>query len=270
MAADLPSFARGSPLFLIAGPCAIESRALVMETAEHLRELCKARNLPLIFKSSFDKANRTSAESARGVGMTQGLQILSEVRESLGLPVLTDVHLPAQAAEVAQAADILQIPAFLSRQTDLIEACAQTKKPLLIKKGQFTAPSAMTHAAKKARAAGAKEVLLCERGFCFGYGDLVADMRALVEMRASNCPVVFDATHSAQKPGGKSETGGAREMVRPLARAAVAVGVDGLFVEAHPNPSRASSDKETQMPLGEMPQLLDEVLSIQNALSDKR
>ena len=262
----LPSFSGG--LFLIAGPCAIESRELLMKTAECLRDMCAARNLPLILKSSFDKANRTCAESARGVGIDEGLKILAEAREHFELPVITDVHLPQQAKAVAEVADVLQIPAFLCRQTDLIEACAQTGKTLLIKKGQFAAPGAMMHAAAKAKASGAAEVLLCERGFCFGYGDLVADMRALVQMRAAGCPIVFDAAHAAQKPGGDCQTGGAREMVRPLARAAIAVGIDGLFVEAHPNPPMALSDRETQLPLAEMPQLLDEVLTLHTALNN--
>ncbi len=260
------SFSAGAPFFLIAGPCAIESRDVVFRAAESLREMCAARDLPLVFKSSFDKANRTSGGSERGAGMEKGLAILREAREQFSLPVLTDVHLPQQAETVAEVADVLQIPALLCRQTDLIESCARAGKKLLIKKGQFAAPGAMIHAAKKARAAGAEEVALCERGFCFGYGDLVADMRSLVLMRESGCPVVFDASHSSQKPGGGTVTGGARGMILPLSRAAVAAGADGLFVEAHPDPANAISDKETQMPLSEMPRLLDEVLAVRRAL----
>ncbi|MGI9337246.1 MAG: 3-deoxy-8-phosphooctulonate synthase [Gammaproteobacteria bacterium] len=260
----LPPFFGG--LFLIAGPCAIESRAMLMQTAESLQKMCAARNLPLILKSSFDKANRTSADGARGAGMIEGLDILAEAKAAFGLPVLTDVHLPQQAQKVAEVADVLQIPAFLCRQTDLIEECAKTGKTMLIKKGQFAAPGAMKHAAAKAKASGAADVLLCERGFCFGYGDLVADMRALVQMRAFGYPLVFDAAHAAQKPGGDATTGGAREMVRPLARAAVATGIDGLFVEAHPNPQEAISDRDTQLPLSEMPKLLDEVLALRAAM----
>lgn len=256
----MPPFSGG--LFLIAGPCAIESRALLLQTAEALKEMCAARNIPLILKSSFDKANRTSGGSPRGAGMEEGLAILAEAKARFALPVLTDVHLPQQAKRVAEVADVLQIPAFLCRQTDLIEACAKTGKVVLIKKGQFAAPGAMKHAAAKAKASGAAEVLLCERGFCLGYGDLVADMRSIVMMRAFGYPVVFDAAHAAQKPGGEAQTSGAGEMVRPLARAAVATGIDGLFVEAHPNPRDAISDKDTQVPLAQMPKLLDEVIAL--------
>lgn len=268
--AKLPNFFGG--LFLIAGPCAIESRALLMQTAESLQTMCAARKLPLILKSSFDKANRTCGGSLRGAGMREGLEILADAKLRFGLPILTDVHLPQQAKPVAEVADILQIPAFLCRQTDLIEECAKTGKVVMIKKGQFASPDTMKYAAAKAKDAGAAEVLICERGFCFGYGDLVADMRALVRMREFGYPIVFDAAHAAQKPGGDSQTGGAVEMVRPLARAAVATGIDGLFVEAHPNPQQAISDKETQMPLSQMPKLLDEILALQAAKTqaDKR
>lgn len=259
----MPDFSAAAPLFLIAGPCAIESPELAMQTAAALKQMCDKRRLPLIFKSSFDKANRTSASGGRGPGMAEGLKILARVRRELSLPVLTDVHLPEQAAVVAEVADVLQIPAFLSRQTDLINACAATGKPLNIKKGQFLSPADMLNVAAKAQAAGAAQVLLCERGACFGYNNLVVDMRALVMMRAAQCPVVFDATHSAQLPGaGDGKSGGMREMVAPLARAAVAVGVDGLFIETHPSPEAAISDSATQWPLADMESLLDSLMAI--------
>ena len=253
-------------MFLIAGPCAAESAGLVLKTASALKEMCQKRGTPLIFKTSFDKANRTSGGAARGPGMKKGLEILAAVRRELSLPVLTDVHLPQQAAEVAETADILQIPAFLCRQTDLIEACAATGKPLNIKKGQFLAPEDMLHAAEKAKAAGAAEVLLCERGACFGYRNLVADMRSLAVMRAAKCPVVFDATHSAQLPGADGgQSGGARDMVPLLARAAAGAGIDGIFIETHPSPKDAVSDSATQWPLDKMEDLLDSVLAVDAA-----
>ena len=262
----VPDFSPAAPLFLIAGPCALESAELAMQTAAALKKMCAARRLPLIFKSSFDKANRTSAAGERGPGMVEGLKILTRVRQELSLPVLTDVHWPEQAAIVGEAVDVLQIPAFLSRQTDLINACAATGKTLNIKKGQFLSPSDMLSVAAKARAAGAAQVLLCERGVCFGYNNLVADMRALVTMQAAECPVVFDATHAAQLPGaGDGKSGGMREMVAPLARAAVAVGVNGLFIETHPSPAAAISDSATQWPLADMEHLLDSLLAIDAA-----
>lgn len=257
----------GAPLFLIAGPCAMESRELVMETADFLVDMCQSRNVPLIFKSSYDKANRTSATSARGMGMERGLALLAEVRNRFNVPVLTDVHWPSQVAEVAAAGiDILQIPAFLCRQTDLITACADSGCVINIKKGQFLSPAEMLQVAQKAKAAGASRVLLCERGTCFGYHNLVSDMRSLVHMRAAECPIVFDATHSAQLPGAAgTHSGGMREMVPPLARAAVAVGIDGLFIESHPSPDKAFSDAATQWPLHKMPDLLDSLLAIERA-----
>ena len=263
----LPDFSAGAPLFLIAGPCAIESEKLIMQTAAALKTMCAERGMPLIFKSSFDKANRSSANSGRGMGMEKGLKILAKARKEFSLPILTDVHWPQQAEAVAAVADVLQIPAFLSRQTDLIRACAATGRAVNIKKGQFMAPDDMLRAAEKSRKAGAGATLLCERGSCFGYHNLVADMRALVQMRAAKCPVVFDATHSAQLPGGGpgGNSGGMREMVAPLARAAAAVGVSGLFIEAHPAPARAVSDAATQCPLSKMPALLDSVQAIHAA-----
>ncbi|MGI9307059.1 MAG: 3-deoxy-8-phosphooctulonate synthase [Gammaproteobacteria bacterium] len=266
MSVRLPDFSAGAPLFLIAGPCAVESEKMIMETAAALKEMCEARRLPLIFKSSFDKANRTSAAASRGAGMAEGLKILAAAKREYSLPILTDVHLPQQAAETAETADVLQIPAFLCRQTDLIAACAATGKPLNIKKGQFLAPEDMLHVAAKAKAAGAAQVLLCERGACFGYHNLVADMRALEVMRAAACPVVFDATHAAQLPGADgAQSGGMRGMIPPLARAAAGAGIDGIFIETHPSPADAVSDSATQWPLAEMPRLLDSVLAIDAA-----
>ena len=240
---------------------------MVLETAERLAALRDARGAGLIFKSSFDKANRTGGDSPRGMGMEKGLALLAEVGERFGLATTTDVHLPEQAAAASEAGvDVLQVPAFLCRQTDLIAACAATGRAVNIKKGQFLSPSEMNRAAEKARGLGAGEVLICERGTSFGYNNLVADMRGLVVMRESGCPVVFDATHSAQLPGalgGKS--GGERGMVLPLARAAVAVGVDGIFAETHPDPAKALSDAATQWPLDDFGELMDSVLTIDKA-----
>ena len=245
----------------------MESRELVMETAGRLAAECEARGVPLIFKSSFDKANRTSADAGRGMGMEKGLQLLADIRARFRLPVLTDVHWPQQAAAAAEAGvDVLQVPAFLCRQTDLIAACAQTGKAALIKKGQFLSPREMLQVGEKARKFGAENILLCERGASFGYNNLVADMRSLMVMGASDFGVVFDATHSAQLPGAMGEkSGGEREMVAPLARAAVAVGVDGVFIETHPHPARALSDAATQWPLEEFGGLLDSLLAIDRA-----
>ena len=256
-------FAAGAPLFLIAGPCAIESRQLATDTAGVLRDLCAAHGVPFIFKASYDKANRTSTAGKRGVGLDKGLEILADIGNTLNVATTTDVHLPQDAAAVAAAVDVLQIPAFLSRQTDLIAACAATGQALNIKKGQFLAPQDMLHVADKARAAGCRRLMLCERGASFGYHNLVADMRSLVLMRAAGCPVVFDATHSVQLPGGgDGQSSGMREMVPPLARAACAVGVAGLFIEAHPTPQQAVSDAATQWRLRDMPALLESLLAI--------
>ena len=260
---NLPDFSRGAPLFLIAGPCALESRDLAMHVAGELKALCAARNLPLIFKSSFDKANRTAAAGCRGVGIKSGLSILAEVRREYGLPILTDVHVPEQAAECAKVVDVLQIPAFLCRQTDLIVACAATGKAVNIKKGQFLSPREMLEVAAKSCAAGAVQTLVCERGTSFGYNNLITDMRSLVILRESGCPVVFDATHSAQLPGALgASSGGEREMILPMARAAAAVGIDGIFIETHPAPESAVSDSATQWRLADMGALLDSVLAI--------
>ena len=254
-------------MFLIAGPCAIESREILLRTAETLRRLCYDLGITLYFKSSFDKANRTS-DSPRGVGMEEGLRILQEVKEQFGLPVLTDVHESCQCAAAAEVADVLQIPAFLSRQTDLLQAAAATGRIVNVKKGQFMAPWDMAGAIgkiEKVSPSAAKEgrVWLTERGSSFGYGRLVVDMTSLVEMRRFGCPVIFDATHSVQQPSSQSGiTGGNREMVPCLMRAALAVGVDGLFIETHPEPEKAISDAANQVRLCDMRPLLEQALKI--------
>jgi 2-dehydro-3-deoxyphosphooctonate aldolase (KDO 8-P synthase) len=246
------------PFTLIAGPCAIESRAHALETAQALVEMTRARHIPLIYKSSFDKANRTSAKSARGIGLKAGLPILAEVRDTLGCPVITDVHNAGQCAPVAEAVDVLQIPAFLCRQTDLLLAAAATGKAINIKKGQFLAPWDMKNVAAKILDSGNPNVMLCERGVSFGYNTLVSDMRSLPELAATGCPVVFDATHSVQQPGGQGTvSGGQREFVPVLARAAVAVGVAAVFMETHADPDNAPSDGPNMMFLKDMPALLD-------------
>ena len=246
------------PLFLIAGPCVIESRELVLKTAERLQAISRKLKVPLVFKASFDKANRSSGDSFRGLGMEEGLVILAEVRSELGLPVLTDVHEAEQVAPVAAVVDVLQTPAFLCRQTDFIHAVATAGKPVNIKKGQFLAPGEMKNVVAKARrASGTDNVLVCERGYAFGYNNLVSDMRSLMIMRETGCPVVFDATHSVQLPGGQGNaSGGQREFVPVLARAAVAAGVAGLFMETHPDPARALSDGPNAWPLDLMEPLL--------------
>jgi 2-dehydro-3-deoxyphosphooctonate aldolase (KDO 8-P synthase) len=246
------------PLFLIAGPCVVESRALALDTAGELKEMCASLGLPFIYKSSFDKANRTSINSFRGLGMDKGLEILDEVRKTLGVPVLTDVHEIEEIAAVAAAVDVLQTPAFLCRQTDFICAVAAAGKPVNIKKGQFLAPGDMRNVVEKAKAASRRNnILVCERGVSFGYNNLVSDMRSLMIMRETGCPVVFDATHSVQLPGGQGAvSGGQREFVPVLARAAVASGIAGLFMETHPNPEKALSDGPNAWPLKLMKPLL--------------
>jgi len=246
------------PLFLIAGPCVVESEQLQIDVAGQLKEICAALSVPFVFKSSYDKANRSSSKSFRGVGMDEGLRILSEVRRQIGVPVLTDVHAEDEIADAAAAVDVLQTPAFLCRQTDFIHAVAAAGKPVNIKKGQFLAPEDMKNVVAKAReASGRDNILVCERGASFGYHNLVSDMRALAIMRATGCPVVFDATHSVQLPGGQGATsGGQREFVPVLARAAVAAGVAGVFMETHPDPARALSDGPNAWPLGRMRELL--------------
>ena len=254
-------------MFLIAGPCAIENRDVVMTTAETLNRLCYDLGVTLYFKSSFDKANRTSV-SERGVGMDEGLRILQEVKEQFGLPILTDVHERAQCAPVAEVADVLQIPAFLSRQTDLLQAAAATGRIINVKKGQFMAPWDMKGAIDKIEqvapdAAKNGQVWLTERGSSFGYGRLVVDMTSLVEMRRFGCPVIFDATHSVQQPSSQNGiTGGNREMVPALMRAAVAVGIDGLFIETHPEPDHAISDAANQVKLSDMRALLEQAIEL--------
>ncbi|MFN4104218.1 MAG: 3-deoxy-8-phosphooctulonate synthase [Tepidimonas sp.] len=252
------------PFFLIAGPCVVESEQLQMDVAGQLKEITAALGIPFIFKSSYDKANRSSGASFRGPGMERGLEILAKVRREIGVPVLTDVHTEAEVPAVAAVVDVLQTPAFLCRQTDFIRAVAQSGRPVNIKKGQFLAPQDMKNVIDKARAAAREKglpednFLACERGFSFGYHNLVSDMRSLVIMRDSGAPVVFDATHSVQLPGGQgSSSGGQREFVPPLARAAVAVGVAGLFMETHPDPARALSDGPNAAPLKFMRPLLE-------------
>ncbi|GMV56666.1 MAG: 2-dehydro-3-deoxyphosphooctonate aldolase [Betaproteobacteria bacterium] len=249
----------GQPLFLIAGPCVIESRELALDTAGRLKEVASRIGLPFIYKSSYDKANRTSAQSFRGLGMSRGLAILADVRRLIGVPVLTDVHAPDEVDEVASVVDVLQTPAFLCRQTDFIQAVAATGKPVNIKKGQFLAPEDMRNVVDKARVAngGADNLMVCERGVSFGYHNLVSDMRSLAIMRATGCPVVFDATHSVQLPGGQGHrSGGQRQFVPVLARAAVAAGVAGIFMETHPDPEQAMSDGPNAWPLDRMESLL--------------
>ncbi len=250
-------FSNRLPFALIAGPCQMESRAHALETAAALKEMCGKLGIGLVFKTSFDKANRTSASAARGVGLREALPVFAEIRESLGLPVLTDVHDAAQCAPVAEAVDVLQIPAFLCRQTDLLLAAAATGRAINVKKGQFLAPWDMKNVVAKITGAGNGDVLLTERGVSFGYNTLVSDMRALPIMAETGAPVIFDATHSVQQPGGQgTSSGGQREFVAVLARAAVAVGVAGLFIETHEDPDRAPSDGPNMVPLAEMPALL--------------
>ena len=245
------------PFFLIAGPCVVESEALVLEVAGRMQEITRELGIPYIFKASYDKANRSSKSSFRGPGLEAGLRILAEVRRQFGLPVLTDVHEDTPMAEVAAVVDVLQTPAFLCRQTNFILSAASQGKPVNIKKGQFLSPWEMQNVVEKARSTGNPGILVCERGFSFGYNNLVADMRSLAVMRATGAPVVFDATHSVQLPGGQgTSSGGQREFVPVLARAAVAAGVSGLFMETHPDPARALSDGPNAWPLDRMRSLL--------------
>lgn len=251
------------PLFLIAGTCVIESQQLALDTAGQLKELCQRLGVNFIYKSSFDKANRSSVNSYRGPGMEQGLRILAEVKAQLNVPVLTDVHEDTPLAEVASVVDVLQTPAFLCRQTNFIQAVAATGKPVNIKKGQFMAPWDMQNVVDKAKATGNQQIMLCERGASFGYNNLVSDMRGLAVMRATGCPVVYDATHSVQLPGGQGNaSGGQREFVPVLARAAVAAGIAGLFMETHPNPAQALSDGPNSWPLGQMAALLETLVEL--------
>ena len=257
------------PFFLIAGPCVIESRQMAHDTASQLKEITSALGIPFIYKSSFDKANRSSGTSFRGLGMDKGLDILADVKKTLGVPVLTDIHAIDEIASVASVVDVLQTPAFLCRQTDFIQACGRSGKPVNIKKGQFLAPHDMKNVIDKARAAAREaglaedNFMACERGVSFGYNNLVSDMRSLAIMRETGCPVVFDATHSVQLPGGQgTSSGGQREFVPVLARAAVAVGIAGIFMETHPNPAEAMSDGPNAVPLGRMKELLETLLDL--------
>jgi 2-dehydro-3-deoxyphosphooctonate aldolase (KDO 8-P synthase) len=245
------------PFFLIAGPCVIESEQLAIDTAGVLKEICARLEIPLIYKSSFDKANRTSGSSFRGPGMDEGLRILAEVKRQVGLPVLTDVHEDTDIETVASVVDVMQTPAFLCRQTNFIQRVAAAGIPVNLKKGQFLSPWEMTNVVEKARATGNQQIMVCERGVSFGYNNLVSDMRSLAVMRETGCPVVFDATHSVQLPGGQGgSSGGQREFIPVLARAAVAVGVSGLFMETHPDPDQALSDGPNAWPLGRIEELL--------------
>jgi len=253
------------PLFVIAGPCVIESEQMAMDTAGQLKEMCAELGINFIYKSSYDKANRSSGKTFRGLGVQEGLRILSEVKKQIGVPVLTDVHNENEVPEVAAVVDVLQTPAFLCRQTDFIEACARSGKPVNIKKGQFMAPWDMKNVVDKAKAVngGADNIMVCERGASFGYNTLVSDMRGLAVMRNTGCPVVYDATHSVQQPGGQGDkSGGQREHVPVLARAAVASGVAGVFMETHPNPAEALSDGPNAWPMGKMKALLNTLVEI--------
>lgn len=252
------------PLFLIAGPCVIESQQMALDTAGRLQEICRELNLPFIYKSSYDKANRSSGKSFRGFGLDGGLKILAEVKAQLGVPVLTDVHLIEEIEPVAAVVDVLQTPAFLCRQTDFIHAVASAGKPVNIKKGQFLSPWDMRNVVEKAREVSKQDnIMVCERGASFGYNNLVSDMRSLAVMRGTGCPVVYDATHSVQLPGGQgSSSGGQREFVPVLARSAVAAGISGLFIETHPDPARALSDGPNSFPLAHIKALLQTLMAL--------
>ena len=261
----------GAPLVLIAGPCVIESRDAALRHAERVRDVAARAGIAAVYKSSFDKANRTSVAGYRGVGLDDGLAILAAVRREAGLPVLTDVHEKEQIAAVAEVVDVLQTPAFLCRQTDFIVAVASAGKPVNLKKGQFLSPGEMEQVVGKAASTGNRDLLVTERGFAFGYNNLVADMRSLAILASTGCPVVFDATHSVQQPGGLgTASGGDRRFVAPLARAAVAAGVDAVFMEVHEDPSRARSDGATSVPLAELPALLRELVAVDRALREAR
>lgn len=257
----------GSPLVLIAGPCVVESREMVMKTAEQIRQSALKHGLPVVFKASYKKANRTSRSGFSGIGMEEALSVLAEVKKQFGMPVLTDIHLPQEAKIAAEVVDVLQIPAFLCRQTDLLEAAGETGKVVNIKKGQFLAPAEMKHAAEKVAGTGNRNILLTERGTTFGYNNLVVDMRSLPIMRQLGYPVVLDATHSVQLPGAeKQSSGGQPEFIAPIARAGVAAGCDALFLETHPNPAKALSDAASQLPLSLLDSLLGQVQAIDAAM----
>jgi len=262
---------RQQPLLVIAGPCVIESEELTLSIAHRLKEIADRLPIQLVFKASFDKANRTSNDAYRGQGLERGLAVLQQVKEATGLPVTTDIHESYQAAPVGEVCDLLQIPAFLARQTDLLVAAAQTGRAVNVKKAQFMAPWDMKHVVSKLSAAGCQNILLCERGTFFGYGRLVNDMRALPQMQSLGVPVVFDATHSVQEPGGLgSATGGNRAMVEPLARAAAALGVEGLFLETHPDPASSPSDGPNMVPLDQLAGLLERIVSVRQTVESFR
>lgn len=259
------------PLLVIAGPCVIETEELTLSIARRLKTIAGELGVQLVFKASFDKANRTSGGAFRGVGMEQGLAVLARVREETGLPVTTDLHESCQAEPVAAVCDLLQIPAFLARQTDLLVAAGQTGRPVHVKKGQFMAPWDMRHVVEKLQASGCRDIMVCERGTFFGYGRLVNDMRSIPQMQALGVPVIFDATHSVQEPGGLgSATGGNRAMVEPLARAATAIGADGLFFETHPDPDKSPSDGPNMVPLAEFPKVLGRLLALRKSVEALR
>jgi len=258
------------PIFLIAGTCVVESEAMALDTAGALKEICGGLGIPFIYKSSFDKANRSSAGGFRGPGMEEGLRILGEVKKQLGLPILTDVHEDTPIDEVSEVADVLQTPAFLCRQTNFILRAAGAGKPVNIKKGQFLSPWEMQNVVDKARSTGNDDIMVCERGFSFGYNNLVSDMRGLAVMRGTGCPVVFDATHSVQLPGAKgSASGGQREFIPVLARAATAAGIAGLFMETHPDPAKALSDGPNAWPLDKMKSLLETLVAIDQTVKEQ-
>ena len=258
------------PLLLIGGPCALESEELARKIAGTMQEICSRLNLSYVFKASFDKANRTSLDSYRGPGISKGLSILRRIREEYSVPVISDIHDPSQAAEAAEVLDILQIPAFLCRQTDILSAASATGKPISLKKGQFVSPWDMENAVRKIRGSGESDVMLVERGASFGYNNLVVDMRSLPVMRSFNCPVIFDATHSVQLPGGAGgSSGGQREYIAPLTRAAVAAGIDGLFMEIHPDPDNALCDGPNSMKLDSMEAFLRRIVRIRQAVSEE-
>jgi len=265
------SIGKGHPLALIAGPCVIEDRSLCFEVAGFMQEYCQKNGISYVFKASYDKANRSSIHSYRGPGLREGLQILSDIKEKFDVPVVTDVHHPEEAIEAGKVCDMIQIPAFLCRQTDLLLAAAKSGKAVVIKKGQFMAPWDMANVVEKVREGGNEQIMLVDRGVSFGYNNLVSDMRAIPIMQEFGVPVCFDATHSVQLPGGLGEkSGGQRQFVSPLARAAVAVGANCLFIETHPDPARAKSDAASQVELKEMPALLDSILPIYSAVNASR
>ncbi len=263
---DTITLGEGRPLLVMAGPCVIESCRLCVAVAAAVKEVCENLDLPFIFKASFDKANRTSIASFRGVGLRKGMEVLLTVKDKVGVPVMTDIHLPEQADLVAGVVDVVQIPAFLCRQTDLLVAAARTGLPVNIKKGQFMAPQDMARAAEKVTSMGNDRVMLCERGSCFGYHDLVVDMRSIIRMKETGFPVIFDATHSTQQPSARgNESGGDRDMVFPLAAAAVAAGADGVFLETHPSPDDGLSDSATMLPVDALAPFLRRLKAIARA-----